>query len=100
MLWLLPHTSRPRPPFMSPLFDTPCLRCARGPFYNPQGKQCHSFIPILGVPRLTRRVIQIPYRSGVATSPRTPNTPIFDREALRASAHSLCCYGKSPPLFY
>ena len=47
-----------------------------------------SLIPIIGVPRLTRRVIRS-YRSGVATSPRD-NTPlIFDREALRASAHSL-----------
>src|SRR6266702_4945276 len=32
----------------------------------------------------------IPYRSGVATSPRTRKPLIFDREALRASAQCLC----------
>jgi hypothetical protein len=32
----------------------------------------------------------------IATSPRTPKLHIFDREALCASAHSLCCYGISP----
>ena len=60
----------------------------------PRGKQFRIFTPNLRVPRLTRRVIR--FLIGRVSRPRLGHkTPlIFDREALRASAHSLCLPSK------
>ena len=90
---------------MRPSFGMPCHQCARAAHPcsppAPHGKQCHIFIPSSWGPRLTRRVIR--FLTGRVSRPRLGHKlpPIFDREALRASAHSLpLIYPFSILLFY
>jgi hypothetical protein len=87
-------TSRPHLQFTKPLFGTPCPQCARVPTYRVSS--AYSSISNLGVSSLTRRVMR--FLTGRVSRPRLghQNPPIFDREALRASAHSLCCHRTFP----
>jgi hypothetical protein len=78
----------------SPVLPLHSVLRTAAPFFSPArrtqkfAKQDRQMVPSCSTLISSLRVGS---RPPVATSPRTPNPPFFDREALRAPAHSLRC---------